>query len=94
MLTPTTKAADHDVPISPTEIVSKGLMTQQEWDVVSLCSAMLSVLLVQPAIHQAQDFRAQQMQAKTSRSLTTADFAFRGMPVLLQPMSILEVEML
>ncbi|KXZ44631.1 hypothetical protein GPECTOR_64g125 [Gonium pectorale] len=35
VLTPTTKAEDHDVPISPAEIVQQGLMTQQEWDTVS-----------------------------------------------------------
>ncbi|PNW85984.1 hypothetical protein CHLRE_03g202113v5 [Chlamydomonas reinhardtii] len=35
VITPTTKAEDHDVPISPAEIVAQGLMTQQEWDTVS-----------------------------------------------------------
>uniref|UniRef100_A0A0D6R7K2 Phosphoribosylaminoimidazole-succinocarboxamide synthase, chloroplastic n=1 Tax=Araucaria cunninghamii TaxID=56994 RepID=A0A0D6R7K2_ARACU len=30
ILTPTTKAADHDVPISPEEIVEQGLMTRDE----------------------------------------------------------------
>lgn len=34
VITPTTKAEDHDVPISPAEIVAQGLMTQQEWDTV------------------------------------------------------------
>lgn len=32
MLTPTTKAEDHDEPISPADIVKRGLMTQAEWD--------------------------------------------------------------
>ncbi|EFJ40064.1 hypothetical protein VOLCADRAFT_84670 [Volvox carteri f. nagariensis] len=35
VITPTTKAEDHDVPISPKEIVEQGLMTQEEWDTVS-----------------------------------------------------------
>ena len=35
MVTPTTKAADHDVPISPEEIVRQGLVTQDDWDTVS-----------------------------------------------------------
>jgi phosphoribosylaminoimidazole-succinocarboxamide synthase len=35
VLTPTTKAADHDVPISAADIVSKGLMSQEDWDVAS-----------------------------------------------------------
>lgn len=35
ILTPTTKADDHDAPISPAEIVAQGLMTQEEWDYVS-----------------------------------------------------------
>ena len=34
MVTPTTKAADHDVPISPAEIVVQGLMSQEDWDTV------------------------------------------------------------
>lgn len=34
ILTPTTKADDHDEPISPKDIVAKGLMTQEEWDYV------------------------------------------------------------
>ena len=36
VITPTTKAADHDVPISPEDIVAKGLMTQQQWEQVSV----------------------------------------------------------
>ncbi|KAI5648938.1 hypothetical protein M9H77_34943 [Catharanthus roseus] len=32
ILTPTTKAADHDVPVTPDEIVRRGLMTQAEYD--------------------------------------------------------------
>ncbi len=34
VVTPTTKAADHDVPISPAEIVVQGLMSQEDWDTV------------------------------------------------------------
>ena len=36
MLTPTTKEEDHDRPIAPSEIVSEGWMTQNDWD---YCSA-------------------------------------------------------
>nr|GMC48254.1 phosphoribosylaminoimidazole-succinocarboxamide synthase, chloroplastic [Ipomoea batatas] len=32
ILTPTTKAADHDVPVTPDEIVEQGLMTQADYD--------------------------------------------------------------
>ncbi|KAL2524335.1 Phosphoribosylaminoimidazole-succinocarboxamide synthase [Abeliophyllum distichum] len=32
ILTPTTKAADHDVPVTPHEIVQRGLMTQDDYD--------------------------------------------------------------
>ena len=35
VVTPTTKAADHDVPISPEEIVRQGLVSQEDWDTVS-----------------------------------------------------------
>ncbi|CAL8465049.1 g4584 [Coccomyxa elongata] len=35
VVTPTTKAADHDVPISPAQIVEQGLMSQEDWDSVS-----------------------------------------------------------
>lgn len=31
VITPTTKAADHDEPISPREIVAQGLMSQVGW---------------------------------------------------------------
>ena len=34
VITPTTKAADHDEPISAADIVSRGLMSQQDWDTV------------------------------------------------------------
>jgi phosphoribosylaminoimidazole-succinocarboxamide synthase len=34
VVTPTTKAADHDVPISSGEIVAQGLMSQGDWDTV------------------------------------------------------------
>lgn len=36
ILTPTTKAADHDVPVTPKEIVEGGLMTQDDYDEVSM----------------------------------------------------------
>lgn len=36
ILTPTTKAADHDVPVTPQEIVQRGLMTQDEYDEASM----------------------------------------------------------
>lgn len=35
ILTPTTKAADHDVPVTPEEIVERGLMTQDEYNEAS-----------------------------------------------------------
>ncbi|KAI3806707.1 hypothetical protein L1987_22621 [Smallanthus sonchifolius] len=35
ILTPTTKAADHDVPITPDEIVQQGLMSQADYDEAS-----------------------------------------------------------
>ena len=35
ILTPTTKETEHDRPISPTEIVSEGWMTQADWDEAS-----------------------------------------------------------
>jgi phosphoribosylaminoimidazole-succinocarboxamide synthase len=35
VITPTTKAVDHDEPISPKEIVDRGLMTQQDWEKAS-----------------------------------------------------------
>ena len=41
MVTPTTKAADHDAPISPAEIVARGLMTQAEWDTASAAALAL-----------------------------------------------------
>ncbi len=34
VITPTTKAESHDVPISPKEIVQQGLMSQADWDKV------------------------------------------------------------
>ncbi len=33
-MTPTTKAADHDEPIAPRDIVARGLMSQAHWDQV------------------------------------------------------------
>ena len=35
MLTPTTKEKDHDRPIAPSEIVSEGWMTEDDWDYCS-----------------------------------------------------------
>lgn len=35
IITPTTKAEDHDVPISPQEVVQMGLMNQEDWDYTS-----------------------------------------------------------
>ncbi|KAK3030162.1 hypothetical protein RJ639_039639 [Escallonia herrerae] len=35
ILTPTTKAADHDVPVTPDEIVKRGLMTKDDFDEAS-----------------------------------------------------------
>nr|XP_043636276.1 phosphoribosylaminoimidazole-succinocarboxamide synthase, chloroplastic [Erigeron canadensis] len=35
IITPTTKAADHDVPITPNEIVQQGLMSQADYDEAS-----------------------------------------------------------
>lgn len=34
VITPTTKAEDHDEPITPAAIVQRGLMKQAEWDEV------------------------------------------------------------
>jgi phosphoribosylaminoimidazole-succinocarboxamide synthase len=34
VITPTTKAADHDAPIAPADIVARGLMSQADWDAV------------------------------------------------------------
>ncbi|KAL3616683.1 Phosphoribosylaminoimidazole-succinocarboxamide synthase (SAICAR synthetase) [Castilleja foliolosa] len=41
ILTPTTKAADHDVPITPEEIVQLGLMTQADYDEASKAALSL-----------------------------------------------------
>jgi len=41
VITPTTKAEDHDVPISPGEIVAQGLMSQKDWDTVSAAALAL-----------------------------------------------------
>ncbi|XP_024022943.1 phosphoribosylaminoimidazole-succinocarboxamide synthase, chloroplastic [Morus notabilis] len=35
ILTPTTKAADHDVPVTPDEIISSGLMTEADYEEAS-----------------------------------------------------------
>lgn len=41
MITPTTKAESHDVPISAQDIVKQGLMTQQDWDTASAAALAL-----------------------------------------------------
>ena len=41
VITPTTKAEDHDEPITPADIVSKGLMSQQDWDKASQAALQL-----------------------------------------------------
>ena len=41
VVTPTTKAEDHDEPISPAEIVARGLMTQEQWDEASAAALRL-----------------------------------------------------
>jgi hypothetical protein len=39
------QAEDHDVPISPREIVEQGLMSQEDWDAVSGDPDLFSRLL-------------------------------------------------
>lgn len=41
VITPTTKAESHDAPISPSEIVAQGLMSQADWDTVSTAALAL-----------------------------------------------------
>lgn len=41
LLTPTTKEAKHDRPISPVDIVQEGLMTQEEWDIAAAVTMRL-----------------------------------------------------
>lgn len=41
VVTPTTKAADHDEPISPADIVARGLMTREQWDAASAAALAL-----------------------------------------------------
>lgn len=41
VITPTTKAEDHDEPISPQDIVARGLMSQQDWDTASSVALQL-----------------------------------------------------
>jgi phosphoribosylaminoimidazole-succinocarboxamide synthase len=41
LVTPTTKAEDHDELISPADIVARGLMTQAQWDAVSASALAL-----------------------------------------------------
>ena len=41
ILTPTTKAKDHDQPLSETEILSQGLMTAKDWEIASTAALEL-----------------------------------------------------
>lgn len=41
VITPTTKAADHDAPITPDEILARGLMTPDEWSAASSAALAL-----------------------------------------------------
>ena len=41
VITPTTKAVDHDEPISPAEIISQGLMSSGDWEAVSAAALRL-----------------------------------------------------
>lgn len=41
VITPTTKAADHDEPIAPADILSRGLMTAEQWDAVAAAALAL-----------------------------------------------------
>ena len=55
IITPTTKAADHDVPISPQEILSQGILLEKDWHQVrSLPTSAMQLylpLLIAPAKH-------------------------------------------
>ena len=44
-MTPTTKAADHDVPISPEDIVAQGLVSPEDWASVSATAALATAHL-------------------------------------------------
>ncbi len=48
-MTPTTKAADHDVPISPEEIVAQGLVSQEDWNTVRSDTFVLATAHSVPA---------------------------------------------
>lgn len=41
VITPTTKSKDHDEPISPTDIVNRGLMSKEHWEVASSAALLL-----------------------------------------------------
>jgi phosphoribosylaminoimidazole-succinocarboxamide synthase len=41
VITPTTKSEDHDEPISPSEIISKGLMSKEDWEAASSAALAL-----------------------------------------------------
>lgn len=41
VITPTTKAVDHDEPITPAEIISRGLMSKSDWEAASSAALAL-----------------------------------------------------
>ncbi len=41
VITPTTKSDEHDEPISPADIVGRGLMSEQDWDRTSQAALAL-----------------------------------------------------
>lgn len=41
VLTPTTKAEEHDEPIAPEDIITRGLMTQEDWNTASAAALAL-----------------------------------------------------
>lgn len=50
VITPTTKAKDRDIPISPDAIVGQGLMSQEEWDLTSKAALELFAFGQQEAL--------------------------------------------
>lgn len=63
LLTPTTKADDHDEPVTPAQIVERGLMTQTEWDEVARMA-------------QALFARGQEMAARNGLLLVDTKYEF------------------
>ena len=55
VITPTTKAATHDVPISAQDIVKQGIVSQQDWDQVNhklvICHVTFDMLILAPQPH-------------------------------------------